>query len=126
MDPAQKILLRDGQMVPLTLKTIDLLRVLLENQGQVLEKDALMKMVWPDTFVEEGNLTKGVFRLRKALGNDYIETVPKRGYRFVGEMRIVSNPDILTEERIEPFRWPYRKFALGLAAIVSMGVAAIL
>jgi Tol biopolymer transport system component/DNA-binding winged helix-turn-helix (wHTH) protein len=126
MDPAQKILLRDGQIVPLTLKTLDLLRALLENQGQVLEKDVLLKTVWPDTFVEEGNLTKGIFRLRKALGDGYIETLPKRGYRFVGEMRILPSTAITTDNPVGPFRRPYRKIALGFASILAIGAAALL
>ena len=66
----------------------------------MLEKDVLLKMVWPDTFVEEGNLTKGVFRLRKALGGGYIETLPKRGYRFVGEVRILPSTDIAIDKPV--------------------------
>ena len=66
LDGAQKLLWKGQETVPLAPKNFDLLLALVENQGRVLDKDALMKMVWPDTFVEEINLSKGVFVLRKA------------------------------------------------------------
>ena len=73
-------------------RAFDTLLVLVENNGRLLEKDALMRTVWYDTVVEENNLTQVVYLVRKALrdgedGARYIETVPKRGYRFVGEVR---------------------------------------
>lgn len=77
--------MRYGETPPLTPKTFDVLLALVEHRGQVLDKDTLMKLVWPDSFVEEGNLSKGVFLLRQILGDGYIETLPKRGYRFIGE-----------------------------------------
>lgn len=91
LDPAQKILLRDGQRVPLDLKTFLILLALVESAGQVTSKHELMARVWPDTFVEENNLTKNISRLRKSLGNgsesaEFIETVPKIGYRFLAEV----------------------------------------
>lgn len=74
------------RMVPLTPKIFQVLLVLVERQGQVVEKDELMKLVWPDTFVEKGNLTQSISMLRKALDEldpeKYIETVPRRGYRL--------------------------------------------
>src|SRR5690242_18712787 len=81
-------MLREGEPVPLTPKVFDILITLVENRGQIVEKDDLMKRVWPTTFVEEGNLTQNVSLLRKALGENagggqFIETVPRRGYRFV-------------------------------------------
>ncbi|MCA1604334.1 MAG: winged helix-turn-helix domain-containing protein, partial [Acidobacteria bacterium] len=92
LDAGERILLRDGQPVPLKAKTFDLLLVLVENGGHLLEKDELMKRVWPDTFIEEANLTVYISALRKALGegatdHQYIETVPKHGYRFVAKVR---------------------------------------
>lgn len=92
LDPAQRLLLRDGQPVPLTPKAFDILLALVENRGRVLEKDELMRLVWPDTVVEESNLTQHIFTLRRVLGegpNDhrYIATVPRHGYRFVAEVR---------------------------------------
>jgi DNA-binding winged helix-turn-helix (wHTH) protein/TolB-like protein/Tfp pilus assembly protein PilF len=88
---AERVLLREGEPVPLTPKVFDILITLVEHRGQVVEKDELMKRVWPTTFVEEGNLTQNVSLLRKALGESaggtqFIETVPRRGYRFVAQL----------------------------------------
>ena len=87
IDIRERILEREGQPVALTPKAFDLLAALLEEPGQLVSKDELLRRVWPDTFVEESNLAYNVFALRKALGDTaedatYIETVPKRGYRF--------------------------------------------
>jgi Tol biopolymer transport system component/DNA-binding winged helix-turn-helix (wHTH) protein len=95
LDPAERVLTRDGRPVPLTPKAFDLLAVLVENGGHLLGKRDLMEAVWPETFVEEGSLTFTVSSLRKALGEDrkepqYIETVPRRGYRFVAEVRVLE------------------------------------
>ena len=92
VDALKRLLVRDNQAVPLTPKALDILLVLVENSGQVVEKDELMKRVWPDSFVEEGNLTNNISTLRKALGekpgeHQYIVTVPGRGYRFVAAVR---------------------------------------
>ena len=87
LDVTDRSLKRDGAPVPLTPKLFDLLVALVEGVGRLVEKEALLKKVWPDVAVEEGNLTKGVFSLRQLLGPEdssrYIETIPKRGYRFV-------------------------------------------
>src|SRR6266436_4141958 len=88
INSAQRLLLRDQEIVPLTPKVFDMLLTLVESSGEVVSKDFLMKKVWPDTFVEEGNLTQNISLLRKALGegqngHQYIETVARRGYRFV-------------------------------------------
>ena len=88
---AERVLLREGEPVPLTPKVFDILVTLVEHGGQVVAKDDLMKRVWPNTFVEEGNLTQNISLLRKALGESpggvqFIETVPRRGYRFVAEI----------------------------------------
>lgn len=91
LDPSQKILLRDGQHVHLELKSFLVLLALVEAQGRVLGKNELMKKIWPETFVEEGSLTKNISRLRKVLskGNesaDFIETIAKVGYRFIAPL----------------------------------------
>jgi DNA-binding winged helix-turn-helix (wHTH) protein/TolB-like protein/Flp pilus assembly protein TadD len=88
---AERILLREGELVPLTPKVFDILITLVENRGHVVAKDDLMKRVWPSTYVEEGNLTQNISLLRKALGESpggvqFIETVPRRGYRFVADI----------------------------------------
>jgi DNA-binding winged helix-turn-helix (wHTH) protein/TolB-like protein/Tfp pilus assembly protein PilF len=87
---AERLLLREGEPVPLTPKVFDILVTLVEKAGEVVTKDDLMRRVWPNTFVEEGNLTQNISLLRKALGESpggaqFIETVPRRGYRFVSE-----------------------------------------
>jgi DNA-binding winged helix-turn-helix (wHTH) protein len=95
LDPAERLLLRDGQHVPLTPKAFETLLILVENCGHVLNKDELLKKVWPDTFVEEVNLAKNVSYLRKILGGEqaaqYIETIPKRGYRFVASVKDICD-----------------------------------
>ncbi|MCA1573985.1 MAG: winged helix-turn-helix domain-containing protein, partial [Acidobacteria bacterium] len=88
LDASQRVLLRDGKPVSLTLKAFDTLMALVQKQGHVVEKNDLMKLVWPDACVEDSNLTQNIFTLRKVLGetaegSKYIETVPRRGYRFV-------------------------------------------
>jgi DNA-binding winged helix-turn-helix (wHTH) protein/TolB-like protein len=95
LNTADRSLRRDHEPVPLTPKTFDILLVLVENAGRIVEKDDLMKRVWPNTFVEEGNLTQNVSLLRKALGENasgpqFIETVPRRGYRFVAPVTIAT------------------------------------
>lgn len=88
LDSANRVLLHDGEPVPLAPKAFDILLALVENQGRVLSKNELIKLVWPDTFVEEINLTVQVSALRKALSDSpeehrYVATIPRRGYRFV-------------------------------------------
>jgi Tol biopolymer transport system component/DNA-binding winged helix-turn-helix (wHTH) protein len=88
LDLSEHVLLRDGRPVPLTPKVFEVLCVLVQSSGHLIEKERLLKEVWPDSYVEEGALNRSVSVLRKALGEGsaaqkYIETVPKRGYRFV-------------------------------------------
>src|SRR5262249_5030096 len=90
LDAAERLLSRDGEAVPLSPKAFDLLLVMVERCGRLLEKDELMKLVWPGIFVEEANLSYTISLIRKALGDvagQFIETVPKHGYRFVAEVR---------------------------------------
>lgn len=88
LDPSQRLLLHEGKPIALTPKAFELLVSLLENSGRLLGKDELMRMLWPDSFVEEANLTVNISAVRKALGDSqdgqqFIETVPKHGYRFI-------------------------------------------
>ncbi len=90
--PAERQLLRDNEPVSLTPKSFDLLVVLVESCGHLIEKGELMKRIWPDSFVEEANLSVNISALRRALGegpdeNQYVETVPRRGYRFVASVK---------------------------------------
>ena len=88
---------RGGEPVPLTPKAYETLVALVENSGHVISKDELMKKVWPDSFVEENNLSQNISQLRRTLqsaGGDeaanYIETVPRRGYRFRAQVTVVE------------------------------------
>ena len=87
-DPDQLLLFHDGRLIPLPPKALQLLRVLVENHGRLVDRERLMNTLWPDCFVEDANLSVHISQLRKALGQSsepgYIETVPRRGYRFVG------------------------------------------
>src|SRR6185436_7017333 len=92
LDVRERALLRNGEAVPLTPKAFDTLVILVENAGSLVEKDEIMRAVWPDSFVEEIGLARNISVLRKALGEDaveqqFIETVPKRGYSFTADVR---------------------------------------
>ena len=105
VDPMRRRLLRDGESVPITPRAFDTLLVLMDGRGRVVEKDELMRVLWPDTVVEEINLNVQISTLRKALGeqpNDhrYIVTVPRRGYAFVAE--VLEVPDEAPAVSIEP------------------------
>jgi Tol biopolymer transport system component/DNA-binding winged helix-turn-helix (wHTH) protein len=97
IDTLNRQLMRDGEVVPLKAKAVDTLLLLIEHNGDVVEKDDLMQALWPDSFVEEANLTQNIYTLRKALGGDYIETIPRRGYRFIAPVKEPANgsPDVI-------------------------------
>ncbi len=119
VDPRERVLLCDGRPLSLTPKAFDTLLVLVENHGHIVEKEELLKLVWPDTFVEEATLAKNVSTLRQVLGDDgerFIETVPKRGYRFVAPV----------ERRGPPRSTPSAKPALGPRAMAAGFVLLIL
>lgn len=95
LNPVEKLLLCNGLNVPITPKAFDLLSVLIENHGHLVTKQELMNLIWPNSFVEEANLSVKMSELRRLLGegpndNRYIETVPRRGYRFVAEVTILN------------------------------------
>ena len=92
LDTLQHALLKDGKPVPLTPKTYDSLLVLVRNSGRMLSKEELMRSLWPDSFVEESNLTQQISMIRRALGESasdprYVVTVPSLGYRFIADVR---------------------------------------
>ena len=106
LNPAEQQLRRNGEMVQLTPKVLAVLETLVENAGHLVSREELIRAVWPDTFVEDANVSRCVFVLRKALGeglgmNGYIETVPKFGYRFIATV-MVSMPPPLTPPRAAP------------------------
>src|SRR6266850_7744732 len=92
VDPLRRLLLRDGQQVRLPAKAFEILLLLLEEKGRIVDKDELMRRVWPDAVVEENNLTVNMSALRRSLGerpgeHRYVVTVPGRGYQFVADVR---------------------------------------
>jgi TolB-like protein/DNA-binding winged helix-turn-helix (wHTH) protein/tetratricopeptide (TPR) repeat protein len=114
LDPAERLLTRDQKPIHLPPKAFDSLVVLVENRGHLLEKEELFNRVWPGTFVEESNLAQCISVLRKALRDgegslQYIETVPRRGYRFVAEVHEIepngSGPEanLVTSEVTQQF-----------------------
>src|SRR5262245_39747560 len=93
LDPAERKLLRNGHPVPLTPKAFDTLLIFIENNNRLLSKEELIAKLWPDSFVEESNLAQNISTVRRALGDQldgrsYIETVPKRGYRFIAQVQL--------------------------------------
>ncbi|MEO6390715.1 MAG: winged helix-turn-helix domain-containing protein [Pyrinomonadaceae bacterium] len=97
LDVTERQLLRDGQLLPLTPKAFDVLAYMVARAGHLVEKDELIQAVWPDSFVEEANIVRIVHTLRKVLGEDqngnkFIETVAKKGYRFVAKV-VTENDD---------------------------------
>jgi len=94
LDLNERVLTCTGETIALTPKATDILIMLVANAGQLLEKDQLLQEVWPNTFVEESNLTQNIFMLRRALGDEradprYIETITRRGYRFIEDVRVI-------------------------------------
>src|SRR5688572_5448375 len=95
LEASTRRLLRGDELTPLAPKAFDILLALVERRDRVVDKAELMKIVWPDSFVEEANLSQTIFVLRKTLGDaadggQYIETIPRRGYRFVAEVLAVA------------------------------------
>src|ERR1700722_3291809 len=95
MDPDKQVLLRDGQLIAVTPKVFETLLVLVRRGREVISKEELLKEIWPDSFVEEANLSQQIFKLRKALGDSmegerYIVTLPGRGYRFAVPVRTIT------------------------------------
>jgi DNA-binding winged helix-turn-helix (wHTH) protein/tetratricopeptide (TPR) repeat protein len=140
IDPEERQLLRDQNPVPLTPKAFETLLILIRSSERVVLKDDLMKSLWPDSFVEESNLTQNIFVLRKALGESaqgahYIATVPGRGYRFTEKVREVVNDEAaglvveshsiqrVTIEDSGPRRNP---LAMSLAAVALVGLIGLL
>src|SRR4029077_16462122 len=106
VDGDQKVLLRNDIPVPLAPKVFDTLLILVDNRGRLVEKGELMRQLWPDTFVEESNLTFNIQQIRKVLGDDarrprFIETVARRGYRFIAEVNGDSALPIAPETELK-------------------------
>jgi TolB-like protein/DNA-binding winged helix-turn-helix (wHTH) protein/Flp pilus assembly protein TadD len=134
LDAAQHLLFRDGKLIPLPPKAAEALVVLVKNHGRLVEKDELMKAVWPDTFVEDGNLTVQISGLRKALqqreGEDtYIETVPRRGYRFVAAVAEAADVEDIPTKMAEGSPKPasrWRTAHVGLVLVLLCATTLLL
>ena len=128
LDPANQLLLCNGVPVSLTPKVFHTLVLLVERHGQLVQKDEFMRQLWPGTFVEDAALAENISRLRRALGEnagELIATVPKRGYRFIGDVRTIA-PVESESERNDVHRWPGRRRALAgiaVAALLLCGLA---
>src|SRR6202521_4175481 len=127
LEPAERKLLRGNEVVALTPKAFDTLYILVRESGHLVVKDELIRMLWPHSVVEEGNLTNNIFQLRKALGEDpqYIETVPRKGYRFVGAVRRLPEgertpPEKPPDGETEGLRWSRPTVLAVLAAVLSV------
>jgi DNA-binding winged helix-turn-helix (wHTH) protein len=135
VDPDKRLLLRDNLPVPLQPKAFETLLVLVQHSQEVVLKDDLMKALWPDSFVEESNLTQHIFVLRKTLGetageNRYIATIPGRGYQFAENVRLVHEQEdivvvqshsvtqVVLDEPSSPDRVRPGRAWVGLAAVV--------
>ncbi|MBI1766586.1 MAG: PD40 domain-containing protein [Acidobacteria bacterium] len=145
VDPQERSLFRKGKLVALTPKVFDTLLALVEHRAMVVSRNELLKEVWPDTFVEEGNLTQNISMLRKLLGEhpdepQFIETVPRRGYRFVADVTEVAGEKFELQshraaDSTQPHALPVypeveppaltRKSRLGWAALLALGIAGI-
>ncbi|MGC2698044.1 MAG: winged helix-turn-helix domain-containing protein [Candidatus Angelobacter sp.] len=111
LDPEKRILLRTGELINLAPKVFETLVLLVQSNGRILEKDELIQALWPESFVEEGNLSQNIFTLRKFLGDDrngnaFIQTIPRRGYRFIAAVKsIEATSASLAGQPNEPDYW---------------------
>ena len=152
LEAGERLLLRQNERIPLTPKAFETLLVLVEHSGRVVQKDDLLKQVWPDTIVEEANLARNIWTLRKVLadGNGestYIETIPKVGYRFIAPVtelpvetesvvirRQVSAPSVTQDPKVPDAPLPttptrrrglafvFVLSLLALAGVISVGL----
>src|SRR6476619_4932052 len=134
LDLERRLFRRQHQVVPLAPKTFDLLVLLVQSPGRAFSKQELMNALWPDTFVEEANLSFQISVLRKALGEEgvrWIETVPKHGYRFGGDVKAIPSADRASRASAEVSSTPIRLVNAGkrkrwIAAIAAAsGLAAV-
>jgi DNA-binding winged helix-turn-helix (wHTH) protein/tetratricopeptide (TPR) repeat protein len=141
VDPEKELLLREDETVPLAPKAFQVLLVLMRHSRQLVTKDDLLRMVWPDTFVEEANLSRNIFLLRKALGENpqdhqYIVTVPGRGYRFAEDVQLVAEQQVsivaaqhskvqLEVKETRPWNWRWIAFG-GASLVAAIAIFAVL
>ena len=129
LNPDIRVLSQDGEPVTVTGKVLETLVVLVQNRGKVMSKDELLATLWPDTVVEEANLTQSISTLRKILGDSpkdhrYIVTLPGRGYQFVADVKIVTDESEAGVAAEVPRRRP-RLLWVGVACLAALGVASV-
>lgn len=122
LDMRERTLRRDGTIVPLQPKTIDVLCVLVSRAGEVVTKTELMEAVWADSFVEESNLTQSVYTLRRTLGEHLIETMPKRGYRFAAPVTRVSETPEGKPAGLFRSKWMVIAIAVALLILIPAAI----
>lgn len=129
LDPVERVITRSGKSVALTPKAFHLLAILVENHGHIVEKEKLMSEIWADSFVEEGNLAVNARMLRKVLGDDasspkFIETVPRRGYRFIADVKEIE-AEAVTDRANPPVKSndTSRRFAVTAFVVIMIGLA---
>src|SRR5215469_13422025 len=110
LDPDQRTLMRNGEPVTLAPKPFDTLLFMLQNRGRTLEKNEFMKALWPESFVEEGNLSQNIFVVRRVLGDGqngrfFIKTIPRRGYQFIASVRQVDIPNAAMQSSLQAEYW---------------------
>lgn len=118
LDTEEKTLWQDGKSVSLPPKVLDILCLLVERQGKIVTKDEIMDTVWADSFVEESNLKQSIYTLRQVLGTEVIETIPRRGYRFVVPLRQTDLTETIPEipQTSAPFSYQKSLFIFGIVA----------
>src|SRR5438132_9721563 len=127
LDAADGVLTRGAAPVAIAPKVIATLLALVEHAGRVVSKEQLMARVWPDTFVDESNLAQNIFRLRKILGGEsdqtFIQTVPRRGYRFIHPVRVVMTKTA-APAAVQRRAIPLRVLFAALASVAVLFTAA--
>jgi len=112
--PGEGLLLRNGEPVQLSLKAFATLVMLVERHGHLVQRSELIESVWEDTFVEDANISKCVWSIRNALGEDhksskFIQTIPRRGYRFVAPVTTINNSSGAFRRPLLPEAYEYTR-----------------
>lgn len=131
LDAAQRLLFRHGELVPRSRKAVEILLLLVERHDQLVEKEELMRTVWPDAFVEESNVAVHISQLRKTLGAEdgyRIDTIPRRGYRFVGTVQrgdsgMGSSESTAVAPPLRPFATPVEESKETLNSLPELAAA---
>src|SRR5688500_18534284 len=135
IDPVERVLLYDGKPVPLTPKAFQMLLILVENHGHIVEKEKLMTEIWADSFVEEGSLSVNARQLRQSLGDNateprFIETIARRGYRFIADVEdsfVNGAPRPQLDKSVPKLpRTATAKWYLRIAAVLLLFVGAVI